>query len=198
MSNSWNFLQEHQFPPGSLHLKEFQHILSELIESPGQAKLDSIRAIMNDFPHRQFVLIGDSGEADIDVYTKIATEYPEQVVKIFIRHVSPELTEDQQQPNEQIVLSDSNKSATQLEQAKASSGDIKVNQGERQESIKPATQLAGLVMKSALAESILPPLNSTDDELTALHERIAEAQKLLPNIDIVLFENADELVASPK
>ncbi|KAI8345344.1 hypothetical protein BD560DRAFT_13632 [Blakeslea trispora] len=191
------FLQEHQFPPGSLHLKEFQHILSELIESPGQTKMDSIRAIMKDFPHRQFILIGDSGEADIDVYTKIATEYPEQVVKIFIRHVPAEPTEDQP-VHEQIVLSDSSKHGVQDEQVTHDSDDPKDKQDEQQESVKPTTHLAGLVMKSAMAESILPQLNSTDDELTALNERIAEAQKLLPNIDIVLFENADELVVSLK
>jgi phosphatidate phosphatase APP1 len=40
------------------------------------------------FPERRFVLVGDSGEKDPEVYSKLAARFPERVVAILIREVS--------------------------------------------------------------------------------------------------------------
>jgi phosphatidate phosphatase APP1 len=40
---------------------------------------------MKEFPHRQFILIGDSGEVDPEVYKKIRSQRPDQVKEIRIR-----------------------------------------------------------------------------------------------------------------
>lgn len=83
-----DFLNTTQFPPGSMHLRLDGSILARLIEIPGRAKRDAILGIMHDFPLRQFVLVGDSGEIDLEIYTKIAVENPGRILKIFIHDVT--------------------------------------------------------------------------------------------------------------
>ncbi|CAO3630770.1 unnamed protein product [Mucor hiemalis] len=88
------FIRDSQFPPGSMHLRDDGKLISRLVETPGQAKRDAIIDILRDFPQRHFVLIGDSGEIDLEIYTRIAVEYPEQILKIYIRDVTtPTITE---------------------------------------------------------------------------------------------------------
>lgn len=83
-------MTNHHFPPGSFHLRESTGLLSKLGASkkPGRSKHDSICGIMRDFPQKKFILIGDSGEIDLEIYTRIATEFPGQVIKIFIRDIT--------------------------------------------------------------------------------------------------------------
>ncbi|KAK4517114.1 uncharacterized protein ATC70_000444 [Mucor velutinosus] len=82
------FLRDSQFPPGSMHLRDDGKLLSRLVETPGQAKRNAILRILADFPQRRFVLIGDSGEIDLEIYTRIASEFPDQILKIYIRDVT--------------------------------------------------------------------------------------------------------------
>lgn len=82
------FIKDAQFPPGSMHLRGDGKLISRLVETPGQAKRDAILDILRDFPQRHFVLVGDSGEIDLEIYTRIALEYPHQILKIYIRDVT--------------------------------------------------------------------------------------------------------------
>ncbi|KAG0170355.1 hypothetical protein DFQ28_000993 [Apophysomyces sp. BC1034] len=82
------FLRDHDFPLGSMHLRMEGSLLARLMEVPGRAKRDAILQILHDFPTRQFVLIGDSGEIDLEIYAKIAAEHPTHILKIFIRDVT--------------------------------------------------------------------------------------------------------------
>lgn len=50
-------------------------------------KTEIIENILKDFPKRKYVLVGDSGEKDAEVYAQIAQKYPEQIVAICIRNV---------------------------------------------------------------------------------------------------------------
>lgn len=82
------------FPEGTFHLNFFPHnILSaETIRlavggftSTFDHKVDEITKIMKKFPGRQFILVGDSGEVDPEVYKRIRSERPSQVKEIRIR-----------------------------------------------------------------------------------------------------------------
>ncbi len=87
-----SFLSEQQFPLGSVHLRHID-IGDELFgsgDSSRQHKLAVLRELLQRFPNRQFVLIGDSGEADPEIYAEIARAYPEQVRGIYIRDVTGE------------------------------------------------------------------------------------------------------------
>lgn len=82
------FFRESSFPPGSAHLRMFDMHTARAV--PGQHKLTVIPELMRDFPKRKFILIGDTGELDPEVYTKIARLYPDRVLKIFIHDVTTE------------------------------------------------------------------------------------------------------------
>ncbi|ETN42247.1 uncharacterized protein HMPREF1541_04188 [Cyphellophora europaea CBS 101466] len=75
-------------PPGSFHLKEYSGMLQGIFEPAAERKRGSLDRIMNDFPDRKFVLVGDSGEADLEVYTDVVLAHPGRVLGVFIRDVT--------------------------------------------------------------------------------------------------------------
>ncbi|KAI8344007.1 hypothetical protein BC941DRAFT_2501 [Chlamydoabsidia padenii] len=83
------FLKDNRFPQGSVHLR-LVSAQSFILGKPGQHKLDTITTILEDFPQRKFILVGDSGEIDPEIYAKIYHRYPSQIVKIFIHDVTSE------------------------------------------------------------------------------------------------------------
>ncbi|KAG0344019.1 hypothetical protein BG004_004826 [Podila humilis] len=82
------FFHSHKFPPGSAHLRLHDSVLKTYFTTPGEHKRRSIKEIMADFPDRKFILVGDSGEIDMEIYTDVALAHPNQVFKIFIRDIS--------------------------------------------------------------------------------------------------------------
>lgn len=75
-------------PPGSFHLKQYSGMLQGIFEPAAERKKASLEKIMRDFPERKFILVGDSGEADLEVYTDIVHANPGRVLGIFIRDVT--------------------------------------------------------------------------------------------------------------
>ncbi|KAF8944951.1 hypothetical protein BGZ47_003455 [Haplosporangium gracile] len=82
------FFHTHKFPPGSAHLRLHDSVLKTYFMTPGENKRKSIREILLDFPGRKFILVGDSGEIDMEIYTEMAIAFPEQVFRIFIRDIT--------------------------------------------------------------------------------------------------------------
>lgn len=88
-SSPWNlhafltaFLDHHGFPPGPLMLRDL------LGTSAGrEQKHGRIREILDLHPDLRFVLIGDSGEKDPEIYADIVRTHPEQVIAVYIREV---------------------------------------------------------------------------------------------------------------
>ena len=77
-------------PTGSFHLRAFRlrdHMLRRIFLGRRPAKGVVIRSILQRFPQRQFVLVGDSGEYDPEIYGAIARRFPAQVASILIRRV---------------------------------------------------------------------------------------------------------------
>ncbi|TKA74820.1 hypothetical protein B0A55_05930 [Friedmanniomyces simplex] len=77
-----------RLPRGTVHLKHYTGLLSGIFEPVAERKKSSIDKILRDFPDRKFILIGDSGEADLEVYTDTAIENPGRVIGIFVRDVT--------------------------------------------------------------------------------------------------------------
>jgi phosphatidate phosphatase APP1 len=75
-------------PPGSFHLKQYSGMLQGIFEPTAERKRGSLEQILRDFPERKFILVGDSGEADLEVYTDIVLAYPGRILGIFIRDVT--------------------------------------------------------------------------------------------------------------
>jgi len=92
------FLGVNSFPSGSFNMKEFRANPSspefwDFIASGStqELKKDVIKDIMTSYPNRQFILIGDSGEHDPEIYGWAADTYPNQVKEIYIRNVTQEV-----------------------------------------------------------------------------------------------------------
>lgn len=85
------------FPEGSFHMKSVQKNLlsksswkdlTDLVTNSEQTfdhKVTQISLIMTRFPRRKFILVGDSGEKDPEVYRAIRAKFPEQIQEIWIR-----------------------------------------------------------------------------------------------------------------
>ena len=88
------FIRTNGFPSGSFALKEFRwknKTFFSLFADPEKYKLAIIEPLLKRFPNRRFVLIGDSGERDPEIYAALARQYPRQIERIFIRDVTGEL-----------------------------------------------------------------------------------------------------------
>lgn len=83
------YLHNAGLPRGSMHLKEYSgFFLNGLFEPAGERKKKNLYNILKDFPDRKFLLIGDSGEGDLEAYIDIACQFPHQVLAICIRDVT--------------------------------------------------------------------------------------------------------------
>jgi phosphatidate phosphatase APP1 len=52
-------------------------------------KLDLIRPILRTYPDLPFLLIGDSGEVDAEIYGQIVREHPGRILAVYIRDLDP-------------------------------------------------------------------------------------------------------------
>jgi phosphatidate phosphatase APP1 len=82
------FLHTVGLPQGSIHLKHYSGMLQGIFEPVAERKKGTLEAILRDFPERKFLLIGDSGEADLEVYTELAVANPGSILAVFIRDVT--------------------------------------------------------------------------------------------------------------
>jgi hypothetical protein len=81
------FLNAHKFPPGTMDLKNFRWkdaSFFDLFTEPLERKRKIIEPMLEAFPRRTFILVGDSGERDAEVYSELARKYPKQVRRILI------------------------------------------------------------------------------------------------------------------
>ena len=84
------FMQEHGFPEATFSLKMIRlkdQTFFNLFKSATKTKPQAIEAVLKHYPDRKFVLLGDSGEKDAQVYAQIAKQYPDKISKIYIRNV---------------------------------------------------------------------------------------------------------------
>jgi phosphatidate phosphatase APP1 len=87
------FLGKAGFPAGTFHMKDFRvkdRAFLSLLADPQEYKLRIITPLLERFPERQFVLVGDSGEKDPEIYGLLARRFQRQVAAILIRNVTSE------------------------------------------------------------------------------------------------------------
>jgi phosphatidate phosphatase APP1 len=73
-----------------MHLKLFRLKDSTPLgrmRSSKKSKQDVIIEILDHFPNRKFILVGDSGERDPEVYAKVAQQRQTQIAGVAIRRV---------------------------------------------------------------------------------------------------------------
>lgn len=87
------------YPRGSFHMKtvrksffnpgtwaDFSKLLFGENMTRNQ-KTEQIATLLETFPDRRFILVGDSGEMDPEIYSSIKEQYPDQIMEIIIRDV---------------------------------------------------------------------------------------------------------------
>jgi phosphatidate phosphatase APP1 len=82
---------EHGFPDGTFHLRSIRlrdPTVLGLFIARRWGKRRTIDRILKTFPRRRFLLVGDSGEKDPEIYGAMARKYPDRVERILIRNVS--------------------------------------------------------------------------------------------------------------
>ena len=75
-------------PKGSFHLKQYTGMLQGIFEPVAERKKGTLERILSDFPKRRFILAGDSGEADLELYTDVVLANPGRILGVFIRDVT--------------------------------------------------------------------------------------------------------------
>lgn len=199
-----------------MHLRLDGSLLARLIEVPGRAKRDAILSVLSDFPRRQFVLVGDSGEIDLEIYTKIALEHPGRILKIFIHNVTTPYALHKATLNSNSSKKKKTSAAAATERrnkagplpSQTSSSSLSPQQQQKTStfldmasSITSSSVLGlGRGRTKTLAELIIDP-SSPSNSLPAsqqcmqLLDRVQKARNQLAayNVQVVLFDSADTL-----
>ena len=91
-AGAWNtartirrFLVRHGFPAGPLLLTDFGPTNTRFFRSGREHKTSSLIRLFETFPHIRWVLLGDDGQADPEIYSTAAREHSDHVAAIGIR-----------------------------------------------------------------------------------------------------------------
>lgn len=95
-SSPWNlydflmeFLEAHQIPKGPLMLRDLGLSRNQWIAgSHRDHKLKQIEHIFEVYPDLPFILIGDSGQQDPEIYLEAIQKHPHKILAVYIRDVS--------------------------------------------------------------------------------------------------------------
>lgn len=95
-SSAWNlydllvdFLELNRIPSGPLMLTDYGANENGFL-FPGHSthKMEQITRILNTYPHLPFILIGDSGQHDPEIYRQVVRRFPKRILAVYIRDVS--------------------------------------------------------------------------------------------------------------
>ena len=98
-SSPWNlydllddFLELNAIPPGPIFLRDIGTDTGKFIKTAGHGhKLERARMLIERMPHLRWILLGDSGQADAELYAEAAQEFGDRIAAIYIRDVDPDV-----------------------------------------------------------------------------------------------------------
>jgi phosphatidate phosphatase APP1 len=98
-SSPWNlydlledFMELNGIPFGPIHLRDLGTDPGKFIKSAGHGhKLERAIHLIERFPQLRWVLLGDSGQADAELYAEAARTHPDRIAAIYIRDVDPDV-----------------------------------------------------------------------------------------------------------
>ena len=95
-TGAWNthgfvsrFLRRHRFPHGPMLLTDWGPTNTGLFRSGAAHKRDSLMQLTKDFPNISWLLVGDDGQHDLEMYSSFAAVAPDRVRAIAIRQLTP-------------------------------------------------------------------------------------------------------------
>ncbi|MFT2007855.1 App1 family protein [Pontibacter sp. 13R65] len=97
-SSPWNtydllyqFLELNKIPTGPLLLRDFGIDETKFLSSDHMShKYKEIENLLITYPELEFILIGDSGQKDAEIYSEIVKNHPGRILAIYIRDVNVE------------------------------------------------------------------------------------------------------------
>jgi len=84
------FLDYHKFPKRTIITKKIHGKNSNSIFEQKDYKSENIEKLLRLYPNIEWVLFGDSGEEDRQIYLNIAKKYPSHIKEIYIREIKKE------------------------------------------------------------------------------------------------------------
>ncbi|MBD0334847.1 MAG: DUF2183 domain-containing protein [Cyanobacteria bacterium Co-bin13] len=104
-SSAWNmydlfeeFMDAQGLPAGPLSLCTLDLSLPKLFSfNHSDHKREEIDPILERYPDLPFILIGDSGQQDPEIYAQVVHDYPNRIACIYIRNISKEKPARQQE-----------------------------------------------------------------------------------------------------
>ncbi len=113
-TGAWNtapflrrFLARHGFPRGPLLLTDWGPTNTGWFRSGREHKLANMRRLREEFPAVRWLLVGDDGQHDPELYSVIAKERPRAVDAVVLRRLSPTeqmLARGLTEPDEPVAL----------------------------------------------------------------------------------------------
>lgn len=95
-TGAWNvaptltrFLSRHLYPAGPILLTDWGPTPDRWFRSGQEHKRNSLRRLSSEFPEIKWLLVGDDGQHDQEIYSEFAREHPENVAAVAIRRLSP-------------------------------------------------------------------------------------------------------------
>jgi phosphatidate phosphatase APP1 len=96
-SSPWNlydlferFLVLHDIPLGPILLKDLGLDATKWLTGGHDGhKLEQIETVLSTYPQMPFILVGDSGQRDAEIYAAAASRHPGRIAAIYIRDVTP-------------------------------------------------------------------------------------------------------------
>jgi phosphatidate phosphatase APP1 len=84
-----SFCEHKDIPKGPFLLKDLGIDLTKIImPDTVKYKIEMIRRIFSYYPHLTFVLVGDSGQKDPEIYREIVQQFPGKIRAIYIRNIN--------------------------------------------------------------------------------------------------------------
>lgn len=94
-TGAWNvaptltrFLSRNLYPAGPLLLTDWGPTHDRWFRSGREHKEENLRRLANEFPDIRWLLVGDDGQHDEELYARFAAEHPERVAAVAIRRLS--------------------------------------------------------------------------------------------------------------
>lgn len=102
-SSPWNlydlivdFFRLQEIPPGPMFLRDWGITKDELLPTEhSRHKLDAIETLFEFYGDLPFILIGDSGQQDPEIYAEIVRRHAQRVLAVYVRDVSGDQARDE-------------------------------------------------------------------------------------------------------
>jgi phosphatidate phosphatase APP1 len=85
-----DFLTLNDIPPGPLMLRDVDlDRASWLGATQAQSKVEAMELLMRRYPKLRWILVGDSGQVDAELYAGMVLRFPGRILAVYIRDVDP-------------------------------------------------------------------------------------------------------------